>query len=147
MSLALDQANQAAEMGEVPVGAVVVHQGKVIAAAHNQPIALQDPSAHAEILAMRQAGQVLSNYRLVDCTLYVTLEPCLMCVGAMVHARIARCVFAASDPKSGALISVVSGLEVPGLNHQFVWESGVLSEPCSEVLKTFFRARRQNARS
>ena len=142
MRMALDLAQQAEAQGEVPVGAVVVHEGQVVGQGWNQTITASDPTAHAEILALRSAGEALGNYRLRDCDLYVTLEPCLMCVGAIVHARVARLVYGAADPKVGAVASQGSSLELPGLNHRVKVTGGVMAEQCSEVLKQFFRARR-----
>ncbi len=142
MKLALDEASRAAEKGEVPVGAVIVQDNECIAVAHNQPILSSDPAAHAEILVMRQAGKVLNNYRLPDCTLYVTLEPCTMCAGAMVHARIKRLVFAASDPKTGAAGSVFNIIEDARHNHQVQVESGLLASEAATQLRSFFKIRR-----
>ncbi len=144
MSHALEQANIAEQRGEVPVGAVLVHDNKIIASAYNQPIAECDPSAHAEVLALRAGAKTNNNYRLPGTILYVTLEPCLMCVGAMVHARIARCVFAASDPKSGALGTVLNALDTKAVNHSFAVTSGVMADQCSSVLKHFFKQRRKS---
>ena len=142
MRAALTLAGRAAACGEVPVGAVLVQGDKLLAEGWNQPIASHDPTAHAEVMALRNAGQSLGNYRLADTTLYVTLEPCLMCVGAIVHARVARLVYGAADPKVGAVASQGSSLELPGLNHRVKVTGGVMAEQCSEVLKQFFRARR-----
>ena len=142
MRLALAQADLAAKAGEVPVGAVIVRDGELIAQGHNQPIACHDPSAHAEIVAMRAAGQVLGNYRLNDCILYVTLEPCPMCIAAMVHARITRLVFGANDPKTGAVGGAADLLNLPVYNHKIDVTSGVLADECSEMLRRFFRERR-----
>lgn len=142
IGLALDQARQAAAAGEVPVGAIVVAGAKVIASAHNQPIALNDPTAHAEILALRAAAQLLGCYRLTGISLYVTLEPCLMCVGALVHARVARVVYGARDPKAGALGSVFDLGRDGRLNHQLEVYGGVRAAECSSLLSDFFRARR-----
>lgn len=148
MQLALTQAAQAASVGEVPVGAIVVAADgqTVLAQAHNSPISGHDPTAHAEINALRQAARAVGNYRLDGCTLYVTLEPCTMCVGAMVHARIARVVFAASEPKAGALQSQrqLMNPETGGyFNHRFAWQGGVLAEAAQQQLQSFFKARRQ----
>lgn len=143
MSLALEQANIAEQQGEVPVGAVLVHDNKVIASACNQPISHCDPTAHAEIVVLREGAKTQNNYRLIDTTLYVTLEPCLMCVGAMVHARVARCVFAASDPKSGALGTVLNALDNKAVNHKFEVCGGVMAEQSSALLKNFFKKRRK----
>ena len=142
MQMALDLARHAALSGEVPVGAIVVKDGVVIGRGANAPINLQDPTAHAEIIAMREAAQYLGNYRLVDCTLYVTLEPCVMCSGAMQHARIAKLVYGASDPKTGACGSVINLMSEPKLNHHCEVISGVLAEDCAVILITFFKQRR-----
>jgi tRNA(adenine34) deaminase len=143
MRLALDQAYAAEAAGEVPVGAIVVSPtGEVIGAGNNQVLRSNDPSAHAEIVALRAAGLTLSNYRLLDCTLFCTLEPCAMCAGAILHARIARLVFAARDPKAGACGSVLSVMNHPSLNHRAEVTEGILSEECSSMLTNFFRARR-----
>jgi tRNA(adenine34) deaminase len=142
MRLALEQARLAAEADEVPVGAVIVKGGQVVAAAHNRNILEFDPSAHAEISCLRQAGQVLKNHRLTACTLFATIEPCAMCAGALVHARIERLVFGALDPKAGAVQSVMKVLEHPALNHRVQVTAGVLAEECSAILQDFFRQRR-----
>lgn len=142
MQRALSLAEHAADAGEVPVGAVLVDGDVCIAEGWNQPIARHDPSAHAEVMALRSAGQVLGNYRLTGTTLYVTLEPCLMCIGAIVHARVQRLVFGAYDPKSGAVSTCVQGFDLPGLNHRVEFTGGVLAEECGERLKRFFRERR-----
>jgi tRNA(adenine34) deaminase len=142
MQMALDLAKQAALNGEVPVGAIVVKDGVVIGRGANAPISLHDPSAHAEVTAMREAAQHLGNYRLVDCTLYVTLEPCAMCAGAMQHARIAKLVYGASDPKTGACGSVVNLMDEPKLNHHCEVVGGVFAEECGEILSKFFKQRR-----
>ncbi len=144
MQLALDLATQAALNGEVPVGAIVVKDGVIIGRGSNAPIGLHDPTAHAEVLAMREAAQYLGNYRLVDCTLYVTLEPCAMCSGAMQHARIAKLVYGASDPKTGACGSVVNLMSEQKLNHHTEVLGGVLADQCGAVLTTFFKQRRLN---
>ena len=146
MQLALAQAHLAAAAGEVPVGAVVVRQGQVIASGRNAPIEGHDPTAHAEIAALRAAAQVLGNYRLDDCTLYVTLEPCAMCSGAMLHARLARVVFGAPDAKTGAAGSVVNLFAEPLLNHQTALQGGVLADDCTAVLQQFFKQRRHAQR-
>mgnify|MGYP000116594684 CR=1 FL=1 len=142
MSAAMAQADLAGLAGEVPVGAVVIHQGQVIATGRNAVIGSHDPSAHAEVVALREAGQKLGNYRLPECELYVTLEPCAMCAGAMIHARIARVVYGASDPKTGAAGGL---LDVFGtsFNHQTAVTGGVLQEDCAEQLRAFFKARRE----
>jgi tRNA(adenine34) deaminase len=143
MQQALQLAEQAAKAGEVPVGAIVVKDGVVIGRGSNAPISASDPTAHAEIMAMRDAAQHLGNYRLVDCTLYVTLEPCAMCSGAIQHARIARLVYGASDPKTGACGSVINLMDEPKLNHHTEVTQGVLAAECGAVLSNFFAARRK----
>ncbi|SPE20096.1 tRNA-specific adenosine deaminase [Candidatus Sulfotelmatomonas gaucii] len=142
MDAALAQARLAAEGGEVPIGAVVAFNGVIIARAQNCVIRHVDPTAHAEMLALRTAAKAVSNYRLTGCTLYVTLEPCAMCAGAMIHARIDRLVFAAADPKAGACGSVLSVLNHPQLNHQMQVEQGIGAEESAELLRGFFRERR-----
>lgn len=145
MRLALEQAQQAWDLGEVPVGAVVVKDGEVIAVGCNQPIGKHDPTAHAEIVALRAAAEKLGNYRLPGCALYVTLEPCVMCSGAMMHARLAKVVYGAADPKTGACGSVVNLFEQEQLNHHTDIEGGVMAEECGAMLKNFFAARRAAA--
>ncbi|MBC7601082.1 MAG: tRNA adenosine(34) deaminase TadA [Ramlibacter sp.] len=147
MRLALEQAGRALAAGEVPVGAVVVKNGSVIATGHNAPVGTHDPSAHAEIAALRQAAASLGNYRLDGCTLYVTLEPCAMCAGAMLHARLDRVVFGAADPKTGAAGSVVDLFANASLNHQTQVARGVLQDECSGMLADFFRQRREEGRA
>ncbi|MBI5922289.1 MAG: tRNA adenosine(34) deaminase TadA [Betaproteobacteria bacterium] len=143
MEEALSLAREAAACGEVPVGAVVVdRQGTVIGRGFNQPIVRHDPTAHAEILALRDAAQQLTNYRLPGCTLYVTLEPCAMCAGAMLHARLARVVFGAADPKSGACGSVINLFAEDRLNHHAEISGGILTNECGALLSSFFAARR-----
>ena len=142
MRAALELARQAEAAGEVPVGAVVVKDGVIIGRGFNSPISRSDPSAHAEMLALREAAKHLGNYRLVDCQLFVTLEPCLMCAGAMMHARIARLVYGASDPKTGACGSVVNTFAEPRLNHHTALSGGVLAKECGQMLSNFFSARR-----
>ena len=142
MQIALELANQASATGEVPVGALVVKDGVIIGRGYNAPISLHDPSAHAEIQAMRDAAQTLGNYRLLGCTLYVTLEPCAMCCGAIQHARIARLVYGASDPKTGACGSVVNLLAEPRLNHHTEVSGGLMAEECGALLSQFFAHRR-----
>ena len=142
MRQALSQAHNAWALGEVPVGALVVKDGRVIATGFNQPIGSQDPTAHAEIMALRAAASLLGNYRLPGCELYVTLEPCAMCVGAILHARIARVVFGAPDPKTGACGSVINLFEHGKLNHHASVVGGVMAEECGMLLKEFFAARR-----
>ena len=142
MESALSEARTAASAGEVPIGAIVVREGVVIAGGQNRVMRDCDPTAHAEIVAMRAAAEALGNYRLNGCTLYVTLEPCAMCAGAMIHARLDRLVFAAADPKAGAAGSVISLINHPRLNHQMQVEQGILADESSELLKGFFRERR-----
>jgi tRNA(adenine34) deaminase len=142
MRTALDLARQAQVAGEVPVGAIVVQHGEIIGSGFNQPISRFDPTAHAEIEAMRAASRKLGNYRLTGCTLYVTLEPCAMCAGAMVHARIGRLVFAAYDPKAGAAGSVFNVVQSAALNHRVEVTGGVLAEESAVLLQEFFRQRR-----
>ena len=145
MRLAIAQAHAAAQAGEVPVGAVVVRHGEVIATGRNAPVQGHDPTAHAEILALRAAAQQLGNYRLQDCTLYVTLEPCAMCSGAMLHARVARVVFGAPDLKTGVAGSVLNLFAQPQLNHHTQVQGGVLADECAALLRDFFKPRRVNA--
>src|SRR5450830_1444814 len=143
MQLALEQARHAWDLGEVPVGAVVVKDGVVIATGFNRPIGSHDPTAHAEIMALRAAALALGNYRLPGCELYVTLEPCVMCSGAMMHARLARVIYGASDPKTGACGSVLNLFAQPQLNHHTELVGGVMAEACGTLLKEFFAERRQ----
>lgn len=145
MRQALDQARNAWALGEVPVGAIVVKDGQVIATGFNQPIGTHDPTAHAEIMALREAAAILGNYRLPGCELYVTLEPCVMCAGAMMHARLARVVFGASDPKTGACGSIVNLFEQDKLNHHTEVVGGVMAQECGALLKDFFAERRSEA--
>jgi tRNA(adenine34) deaminase len=142
MRLALDEARRGAAQGEVPVGALVVVDGRVIGAGFNQPVSAVDPTAHAEIVALRSAARALGNYRLSGATLYVTVEPCLMCVGAMVHARIGTLVYGADEPKSGAIVSATRAHESAGLNHRFAVVRGVLADECRALIQDFFQARR-----
>ena len=142
MREALQLAEQAAQAGEVPVGAVVVKDGEIVGRGSNAPISRHDPSAHAEMMALRDAAQHIGNYRLVGCELFVTLEPCVMCVGAMFHARIARVVFGAHDPKTGAAGSVLNLFAETRLNHHARIHGGVMAEECGKVLSDFFAARR-----
>lgn len=142
MQHALMLAKRAEKIGEVPVGAIIVHDNKIIAEGFNQPIQNHDPSAHAEVIALRNAAQHIKNYRLNNTTLYVTLEPCAMCVGAMIHARIERLVFGAFDLKTGAVESAFQLLDDPRHNHLIKWTGSVLEDECAEVLKAFFQARR-----
>jgi tRNA(adenine34) deaminase len=148
MQLALAEARAAEAAGEVPVGAVIVSPaGEVIARGNNRVLRDSDPTAHAEIVALRAAGLALGNYRLLDCTLIVTLEPCAMCAGAILHARIARLIYAAPDPKAGACGSVLSVMNHPALNHRVEVVSGVLADECSTMLTDFFRARRSTTQT
>lgn len=142
MRHALLLAHRAQAAGEVPVGAVLVHEGRILGEGSNRPIATHDPSAHAEMIAMRAAAAALGNYRLPGATLYVTLEPCAMCAGAIIHARVARLVFGAWDPKAGAVSSVYDLIAQPRLNHRLDWRGGVLETECGDLLRAFFRARR-----
>ncbi|MCL4316183.1 MAG: tRNA adenosine(34) deaminase TadA [Gammaproteobacteria bacterium] len=143
MRYALKLAERAQQEDEVPVGAVLVLNDELIGEGWNRPIAAHDPTAHAEIMALRAGAEKLGNYRLNDATLYVTLEPCVMCAGAMVHARIKRLVFGASDPKAGAIISVFNILDSGRLNHRVQYASGILSDECGAILSRFFEARRK----
>lgn len=145
MRAALEQAAQAEALGEVPVGAVLVLDGEIVGRGFNQPITARDPSAHAEIMCLRDAGRRLDNYRLPGSTLYVTLEPCAMCSGALMHARVARVVFGAEDPKTGAVGSVVNLFAEGRLNHHARVDGGVLAAECGALLKRFFAARRSKA--
>ena len=142
MRAALEQALEAGRRGEVPVGAVVVVDDEIVGAGFNQPIGAQDPTAHAEIVAMRDAAKQLGNYRLRGATLYVTIEPCQMCVGAMVHARVARVVYGTREPKAGAIESAMRAHEHPALNHRITATGGVLEEECRAVIQEFFREKR-----
>jgi tRNA(adenine34) deaminase len=142
MKIALEEAQKAFDKDEVPVGAVLVHEGKVLAQAHNSPITMNDPSAHAELLVLRQAGQMLGNYRLGGAELYVTLEPCIMCAGAIVQARLARVIFGARDPKCGAVTSLYNILTDERLNHQVEVTEGILREECGEIMSRFFKQKR-----
>ena len=142
MREAIAEARKGADLGEVPVGAILVRDGKIIGRGFNQPISSHDPSAHAEMVALRQAATSDANYRLPGTTLYVTLEPCTMCSGLLVHSRISRLVFGASEPRSGAVISRAQVLDQPWLNHRVQVEGGVLAEECGAILTEFFRARR-----
>ncbi|WP_130831052.1 tRNA adenosine(34) deaminase TadA [[Erwinia] mediterraneensis] len=147
MRHALRLARVAWEQGEVPVGAVLVQGDRVIGEGWNRPIGQHDPTAHAEIMALRQGGKVLQNYRLLDTTLYVTLEPCFMCAGAMIHSRITRLVYGARDEKTGAAGSLLDLLGHPGMNHQVMLHQGVLAEECAALLSDFFRMRRAQKKS
>lgn len=145
MHAALDQARLGLAAGEVPVGAVLVIGDAIVASAFNQPITASDPTAHAEVLVLREAARVLGNYRLTYATVYVTVEPCLMCVGAMVHARVREVVYGATEPKAGALVSAIRALEHPSLNHRFVVTGGVLEDECRATIQEFFREKRRPA--
>ena len=146
MRAAIEQAQQARAAGEVPVGAVLVSDGQIVARAFNQPILANDPTAHAEVLVLRDAGSRLATYRLTGATVYVTLEPCLMCVGALIHARVREVVYGAVEPKTGALVSTVRALDIPELNHRFVVTGGVLEAECRGLVQDFFRERRRSGR-
>lgn len=143
MDLALAEARRALDAGEVPVGAVIVLDGRVIGTGFNQPIGRHDPTAHAEIVALRAAAAAIGNYRLTDATMYVTVEPCMMCVGAMVHARVATVVLGTPEPKAGALGSAQSAHEAPGLNHRLAVRRGVREDECRALMQGFFRGRRE----
>jgi len=142
MAQAIELAAQAAQIGEVPVGALVVHEGEIIGQGYNQTISAHDPCAHAEIIALRQAAQVIGNYRLSGCNLYVTLEPCTMCVGAIIHARIQRLIYAATEPKAGAVVSQLQLLSLTHYNHIVQVESGIMADESSAMLSSFFKQRR-----
>ncbi|HNQ66576.1 MAG TPA: tRNA adenosine(34) deaminase TadA [Smithella sp.] len=142
MKIALEEAQSAYRRGEVPVGAVLVREGNVLARAHNSPIALNDPSAHAEMQVLRQAAEKIGNYRLAGTELYVTIEPCIMCAGAIIHARVERVIFGARDPKFGAVVSLYNILDDKRLNHQVKVTEGVLKEECGEIISRFFREKR-----
>jgi tRNA(adenine34) deaminase len=142
MRRALEEAQRAEQSGEVPIGAVAVLDGRVVGSGFNRPISAIDPTAHAEILALRQAASAVGNYRLTGVELYVTLEPCLMCVGALVHARVKSVIFGAREPRTGALVSSTRALEIPSLNHRFEIVEGVLEEECRDLVQAFFRERR-----
>jgi len=142
MEEALVEARSAAQAGEVPIGAVIVRDGEIVARGQNRVLRDNDPTAHAEIVALREAARILGNYRLNGCSLFVTLEPCAMCAGAMIHARLDRVLFAAADPKAGACGSVLSVLNHPQLNHQMQVEQGIMADEAAELLRSFFRVRR-----
>ena len=143
MEAALDQARLALAAGEVPIGAVLVVDGQIVARGFNQPITSCDPTAHAEILVLREAARVVGNYRLTEADVYVTLEPCLMCVGALVHARVKEVIYGAAEPKTGALVSTVRSLDTPGLNHRFAVVGGVLEADARDLIQEFFRGKRR----
>ncbi|MEO5936489.1 MAG: tRNA adenosine(34) deaminase TadA [Terriglobales bacterium] len=142
MQAALAEARRAGELGEVPVGAVVVRQGEIVGRGHNRNLTDHDPSAHAELVALREAGRALANHRLGDCELFVTIEPCAMCAGAIVHSRIKRLIYGAFDPKAGAVQSVMQVVNHPQLNHRMEVVSGVLGAECAAVIQEFFRRKR-----
>ena len=147
MDAALEQARLALAAGEVPIGAVLVIDDEIVARAFNQPISACDPTAHAEVLVLREAARVVGNYRLTAADVYVTLEPCLMCVGALVHARVRKLIFGAAEPKTGALVSTARALETPGLNHRFEFAGGVREDAARELIQEFFREKRQIGRA
>jgi len=147
MSAALEQARLALAAGEVPIGAVLVIDDRIIARAFNQPIGAVDPTAHAEVLVLREAARTIGNYRLTDATVYVTVEPCLMCVGALIHARVREVVFGTLEPRTGALVSSLRALEIPDLNHRFAVTGGVLEDECRSVIQEFFREKRRSGRT
>ncbi len=142
MDLAIEEARRARDAGEVPIGAIVALDGAIVGRGFNQPISSHDPTAHAEIVALREAARRVGNYRLTGAVLCVTIEPCLMCVGALVHARVATLVYGAAEPRTGAVISSVRGAELPGLNHRVAVTGGVREAECRELMQTFFRERR-----
>jgi tRNA(adenine34) deaminase len=147
MEAAIEEADRALAAGEVPIGALVVIDDRIVARAFNQPIGSVDPTAHAEVLALRAAARLVGNYRLTDATVYVTVEPCLMCVGALVHARVRELVYGAAEPKSGAIVSTLKALDSPGLNHRFAVTAGVLEQRCRSTVQQFFREKRGSAGS
>ena len=142
MTRALELAAQASAAGEVPVGALLVKEGQIVGEGYNQPISGCDPTAHAEVVALRNAAENLSNYRLTGCDLYVTIEPCTMCVGAMIHARVRRIVFGAREPRAGALVSQLQLLESNHYNHSIDWQGDVLEQDCAHLMTEFFRRKR-----
>ncbi len=144
MAAALAEARQGLAAGEVPIGAVLAIGDDIVARAYNQPIGAVDPTAHAEVLVLREAARRIGNYRLTEATVYVTVEPCLMCVGALVHARVREVVYGAVEPKTGALVSTVAALDTPGLNHRFAVRGGMLEAECRELIQQFFRERRRS---
>jgi tRNA(adenine34) deaminase len=146
MAAALDEARLAREAGEVPIGAVLVVDGHIVARAFNQPIRATDPTAHAEVLVLRAAARALGNYRLIEARVYVTIEPCLMCVGALLHARVREVVYGAPEPKFGALVSAMRALDAPALTHRFVVVGGVRESECRDLMQQFFREKRQAER-
>lgn len=147
MAAALEEARRGLAAGEVPVGAVLVIDDRIVAQSFNQPVGAVDPTAHAEVVVLREAARMVGNYRLTEASVYVTVEPCLMCVGALVHARVREVVYGAAEPKSGALVSTVRALELPGLNHRFAVSGGVREEECRALIQAFFREKRQGSRA
>ena len=143
MAAALEQARLGLAAGEVPIGAVLVVGDRIVSRAFNRPITANDPTAHAEVLVLRDSARAIGNYRLTDAVVYVTVEPCLMCVGAMVHARVREVVYGAAEPKSGALVSTLKALESPGLNHRFTVTAGVLEDECRAIIQEFFKEKRR----
>ena len=143
MQAALEQARLALGAGEVPIGAVGVAGDRIVARAFNQPIGASDPTAHAEVLVLREAARAIGNYRLTDLIVYVTVEPCLMCVGALAHARVREVVYGAPEPRTGALVSTIRGHETPGLNHRFAVTGGILEAECRDLIQQFFREKRR----
>ena len=143
MDAALEQARRALAAGEVPIGAVLVIDDEIVARAFNQPISSCDPTAHAEVLVVREAARIVGNYRLTAADVYVTLEPCLMCVGALVHARVRTVIYGAAEPKTGALVSTLRALDTPGLNHRFEVTGGVCEDAARELIQEFFREKRR----
>ena len=143
MRAALDQAALATAAGEVPVGAVLVLGGEIVARGFNQPISTVDPTAHAEVVVLREAAKATGRYRLTDATVYVTHEPCLMCVGALVHARVSEVIYGAVEPRTGALVSSVRALDIPSLNHRFAFTGGVLEDECRGIIQAFFQEKRR----
>ena len=143
MDAALEQARLALAAGEVPIGAVLVIDDEIVARAFNQPISSCDPTAHAEVLVVREAARIVGNYRLTAADVYVTLEPCLMCIGALIHARVRRLIYGAAEPKTGALVSTTRTLETPGLNHRFEVTGGVCEDAARELIQEFFREKRR----
>ena len=143
MDAALEQARLALAAGEVPIGAVLVIDGEIVARGYNQPVSTCDPTAHAEVLVLRAAARRVGNYRLTNADVYVTLEPCLMCVGALIHARVREVMYGAAEPKTGALVSTVKALEIPGLNHRFAVSGGVREAAARDLIQEFFREKRR----
>jgi tRNA(adenine34) deaminase len=144
MAAALAEARFGLDAGEVPIGAVLVVGGEIVARAYNQPIGAADPTAHAEVLVLREAARRIGNYRLTGATVYVTVEPCLMCVGALVHARVQQVIYGAAEPKTGALVSTVNAAALPGLNHRFAVRGGIMEDECRDLIQQFFREKRRS---